>query len=133
MIVIAAVIGAPTGVCAATLDSVSTGDVRLATSDAQFSELSRVFKYESIERKIDKLGRVFDIALEVGYMGTKYQPRCLDWPSLRDQKDSWIFDLAYEASVDCIVSYDWHVTEASKKLGFICIQPETLLKELRKS
>ena len=42
-----------------------------------------------------------------------------------------MFNLAYAASADYIVSYDGAVRDAATTLGFLCIQPEDLLEVLR--
>lgn len=107
MVVVSGVTGDPEGPSAAILDAGSTGEIRLAISDDQLSELLvRVFRYPEIEERLRKPVRAFEAALDIGYMGIMHHPRRLDWPSLRDAKDSWILDLAHIASVDYIVSYD---------------------------
>jgi hypothetical protein len=65
-------------------------------------------------------------------MGYMYHPRRLDWPSLRDPADGWIFDLAYAAGVDYIVSFDRAVRDAAAGLGFVAISPEDLLDILHR-
>ena len=59
-------------------------------------------------------------------------PRRLDWPSLRDPKDGWIFDLAHAAGAHYIVSSDSHVREAADALEFVALGPEDLLETLRR-
>lgn len=132
MVVVSGVSGDQDGPSAAILDAVSTGELRLAMSDAQLSELVRVFGYPEIEERVGSPVRAFEAALDIGYMGIMYHPRRHDWPSLSDPKDSWILDLAHAAGVDYIVSYDGAVREAAEALGFECIPPEDLLRELRK-
>lgn len=132
MIVVSGVSGNPDGPSAAALDAVATGEARLAMSDAQLSELVRVFGYPEIEDLTKSTVRAFEIGLNVGYMGIMYHPRRHDWPSLSDPKDSWIFDLAHAANADYIVSHDGAVREAADALGFECVSPEMLLHELRK-
>ena len=75
--------------------------------------------------------RAFEVALDIGTMGFMYHPRRLDWPSLRDPKDGWIFDLAYSSGADFIVSYDRAVRDAADELGFVALPPEDLLTILR--
>jgi len=133
MVVVSAVAGDPNGPSAAVLDEVSTGGIRLAISDDQLSELVRVFGYPEIEERVRRPVRAFEVALDVGYMGTMHHPRRFDWPSLRDRKDSWIFDLAHASGADYIISYDEAVRYASGELGFECVPPETLLSELRRN
>lgn len=133
MVVVAGVIGDPDGPSAAVLDTVSTGGARLAISDDQLSELVRVFGYPEVEERVKRPVRAFEVALDIGYMGTMRHPRRFDWPSLEDPKDSWIFDLAHACGADYIVSYDGAVEEAAKKLGFECVPPEVLLRKLRQN
>ncbi len=75
MIVVSGVSGNPDGPSAAALDAVATGEARLAMSDAQLSELVRVFGYPEIEDLTKSTVRAFEIGLNVGYMGIMYHPR----------------------------------------------------------
>jgi putative PIN family toxin of toxin-antitoxin system len=132
MVVVSAIFGNREGPSAAVLDAVATGEVHLAVSDDQLSELVRVMGYSAIEESIGRPVRAFEVALDIGTMGYMYHPRRLDWPSLRDDKDGWVFDLAYAASADYIVSFDTAVREAAAELGFEAIGPEDLLEILRR-
>ena len=127
MVIVAALLGNREGSSAAVLDAVATGDVRLAISDDQLSELVRVVGYQALEEDIRQPVRAFEIALDIGYMGFMYHPRRLDWPSLRDPKDGWIFDLAYTAGADFIVSWDHAVMDAAEALGFVALFPDSLV------
>ena len=119
------------GPSAAVISAVATGDVRLAISDDQLSELVRVTGYEGVEDLVGRPVRAFEVALDIGTMGLMYHPRRLDWPSLRDPKDGWIFDLAYASGADFIVSNDNAVRDAADALGFVALPPEDLLEALR--
>lgn len=132
MVVVSGIIGMPEGADAAVLNAVATGEVRLAISDDQLSEAVRVLGYSDVEEKIGRPVRAFEVALDIGTMGFMYHPRRLDWPSLRDPKDGWIFDLAYASGADYIVTYDDHVHAAALDLGFEAIPPEALLETLRR-
>lgn len=88
--------------------------------------------YEAVEFAVYSPLRAFEIALDLGTMGVMYHPRRLDWPSLRDPKDGWIFDLAYHSGADYIVSYDGAVRDAADELGFVVLPPEELLGVLRR-
>ncbi len=68
MIVVSGVIDNPDGFSAAVLDAIATGEARLAMSDAQLSELVRVFGYPEIEELTKSTVRAFEIGLNVGYM-----------------------------------------------------------------
>jgi putative PIN family toxin of toxin-antitoxin system len=132
MVVVSAVVGSPEGPSAAVVRAVATGDVRLAISDDQLSELVRVMGYQGVESIIWRPLHAFEVALDVGTMGFMYHPRRLDWPSLRDPNDGWIFDLAYTAGADYIVTYDNAVRDAADALGFVAVLPEDLLEILRR-
>ncbi len=132
MIVVAGIIGKREGASATVLDAVATGDVYLAISDDQLTELVTVMGYGAVEELIGRPVRAFEVALDIGTMGYMYHPRRLDWPSLRDPNDRWIFDLAYAAAVDYIISFDRAVRDAAAELGFEAIPPEDLLDILRR-
>ncbi|MGL4611957.1 MAG: hypothetical protein ACRCYY_20155 [Trueperaceae bacterium] len=72
----------------------------------------------------------FKVTLGLSVIGKIFYPKQLDWPTLRDKKDWWIFDLAYEASVDFIVSRDKKVLSAGNTLGFKVLTLANVLKEL---
>jgi predicted nucleic acid-binding protein len=110
---------------AAVLDAVATGDVNLAISDDQLSELVTVIGYADIEAIIDRPVRAFEIALDVGTMGYMYHPRHLDWPGLSDPKDGWIFNLPHAADADYIVYYDEAVHSAASALEFVVVPLKT--------
>lgn len=120
------------GPSASVVRAVATGDVRLAISDDQLSEIVRVLGYEGVEELVGRPVRAFEVALDIGTMGFMHHPRRLDWPSLRDPKDGWIFDLAHASGADYIVSYDNAVQEAADELGFVALPPEDLLETLRR-
>ena len=132
MVVVSSIIGSPEGADPAIIDTVATGEVRLAISDDQLSEIVRVVGYGDIELQIERPVRAFEVALDLGTMGFMHHPRRLDWPSLTDQSDGWIFDLAYASNADYIVSYDSAVREAANELGFESLLPEELLEILRR-
>lgn len=120
------------GPSAAVVRAVATGDLRLAISDDQLSEIVRVMGYEGVEQHVGRPVRAFEVALDIGTMGVMYHPRRLDWPSLRDPKGGWIFDLAHASGADYIVSYDGAVRDAADELGFVVLPPEELLGVLRR-
>jgi predicted nucleic acid-binding protein len=66
-------------------------------------------------------------------MGQIFYPKMLDWPTLRDRKDWWILDLAYEAGADFIVTRDKKVLTAGTVLGFEVLTPPEFLKELEQN
>ena len=120
------------GPSAAVVRAVATGDLRLAISDDQLTEIVRVMSYEGVEQHVGRPVRAFEVALDIGTMGFMYHPRRLDWPSLRDRRDGWLFDLAHDSGADYIVSYDRAVRDAADELGFMALPPEELLEVLRR-
>lgn len=132
MVVVGGIMGRREGARARVLDAVATGEVQLAISDDQLSELVRVMGYEDVEAGIGRPVRAFEVALDLGSMGIMYHPRRLDWPSLSDPRDRWIFDLAHESGADYIVTFDKPVCRAAEKLGFEAVTPGKLLEILRK-
>lgn len=131
MVVISAVSGDPRASSAAVLDCVATGEARLAISDDQLSELVRVLAYPPVARRMKSPVRIFEVALDIGYMGIMRHPRRLDWPSLEDPKDAWLFDLAEDAGADWIISRDHGVKRAATRLGFEVATAARFLRELR--
>ena len=132
MVVVAAVFSDESeGPSAAVVRAVATGDVRLAVSDDQLAELVRVMGYQGVEEMVGRPVRAFEVALDIGTMGFMYHPRRLDWPSLRDETDGWIFDLAHDSGADYIISHDGAVQDAADALGFVALTPEDLLEVLR--
>jgi putative PIN family toxin of toxin-antitoxin system len=131
MVVVAGVIGRTEGASAVVIREVATGGVRLAISDDFLRELVRVIGYPNVEDRIGRPVRAFEVALDLGTMGIMHHPRRFDWPSLRDPGDGWIFDLAYEAGVDYVVTNDDAVTDTAAELGFEAATPPELLEVLR--
>ena len=130
VVFIGAILG-ETGADARVVRAVTTGEVRLALSDDALRELVRVVAYPEVEAKMGRPVRAFEVALAVGLMGTLYHPERLDWPSLRDPKDGWVFDLAFEASADFIITRDHHVLKAGRRLGFEVTTPPEVARSLR--
>jgi putative PIN family toxin of toxin-antitoxin system len=131
MVVIAAVIGRPSGAAAQVVRAVATGEIQLAISDEFLSEIVRVMDYPEVEVLVHRPVQAFEVALDIGTMGFMYHPRRLMWPTLSDIGDSWVFDLAYESDADYIVSCDGAIHNAGSELGFLVVYPGDLLEVLR--
>lgn len=131
VVFVGAMLGKETGADARVTRAVATGELRLALSDDALRELVRVLGYPEVEAKVKRPVRAFEVALAIGLMGMLYRPKRLDWPSLRDPKDGWVFDLAFEAGADFIVTRDAHVLEAGRALGFEARTPPEVVRELR--
>lgn|GEM_PF-2034915 len=132
MVIVSAVSGDPRGASALAVRAIATGEATLAISDDYLSELVRVIGYPDVEERIGRAVRAFEAALDIGAMGIMYHPRRLDWPSLSDSGDAWVFDLAYESSADHIVTFDQGVHDAAEALGFDALFPEDFLDILRR-
>lgn len=130
-VVVGAVIGKPGSDEERTVTAVVTGEAQLALSDDFLSELVRVMRYPEVESKIRSSGKAFALATDLASMGVMYRPRRLPWPRLRDRKDWWVLDLAYEAGADYIVTKDRDLLEDAPPLGFEVRTPSELLRELR--
>jgi putative PIN family toxin of toxin-antitoxin system len=135
LVVVSAIIGNTGSASFAVLRAIETGEVRLAVSDDWLRELVRVLEYPRIAGLINadqsKPARAFRIALGIGLMGQLHRPRRLDWPSLSDPNDGWIFDLAFESHAEFIVSRDARVIAAGQALDFEVLDPAAALGRLR--
>jgi putative PIN family toxin of toxin-antitoxin system len=135
LVVVSAIIGNTGSASFAVLRAIETGEVRLAVSDDWLRELVRVLEYPRIAGVINadqsKPARAFRIALGIGLMGQLHRPRRLDWPSLSDPNDGWMFDLAFESHAEFIVSRDARVIAAGQALDFEVLDPATALGRLR--
>jgi putative PIN family toxin of toxin-antitoxin system len=135
LVVVSAIIGNTGSASFAVLRAIETGEVRLAVSDDWLRELVRVLEYPRIAGIINadqsKPARAFRIALGIGLMGQLHRPRRLDWPSLSDPNDGWIFDLAFESHAEFIVSRDARVIAAGQALDFEVLDPAAALRRFR--
>jgi putative PIN family toxin of toxin-antitoxin system len=129
MVLVGGVIGRTSGADAQMLHLIETGGVRLASSDAWLRELQDVLTRPVILERVSDPNRLVRAALTVGVMGALYRPRRFDWPSLTDQKDWWMLDLAFEAGADVIVTRDKKVLRAAAKLGFQAMTPPAFLRD----
>ncbi len=136
LVVVSAIIGNPSSASFALLRAIETGDCHLVVSDDWLRELVRVLEYPRIASLIGadqtKPARAFRIALGIGLMGRLHRPRRLDWPSLSDPNDGWIFDLAFESQADVIVSRDTRVIAAGQALDFEVLEAAEVLARIRK-
>lgn len=127
VVVVAAILGEPSSADARLIRAATTGEVRLAISDDFLRELTRVLSYPDITAKTRRPVRAFEVGLTLGLMGKLYHPRRLDWPSLNDPNDGWVFDLAWESGAQWVVSRDVHVLSTGRSLGFmVCTPPEAI-------
>jgi putative PIN family toxin of toxin-antitoxin system len=136
LVVVSAIIGNTGSASFALLRAIETGEAALAVSDDWLRELVRVLEYPRIASIINadqsKPARAFRIALGIGLMGRLHRPRRLDWPSLSDPNDGWIFDLAFEGQANFIVSRDARVIAAGNALDFEVLEPAVALARIRR-
>ena len=130
LVVVSVLIGPERGSSRRVVWAVATGEARLTVSDDFFREVSRVIRYPDVTPKIRGPVRAFEVALEIGLMGEMNHPRKLDWPSLRDRKDGWILDLAWNAVADYIVTRDPHLLNFTPPFPVDILEPHQLLAEL---
>lgn len=118
-VILAAAIGWDSGDAAKVIRETSTGGLRPASSDASLTELLRTVRYPVVEARIAArgAGRAFGIALEISYAAEHYLPRRYDWPSIKDRKDHWLLDLAFESAADHIVTWDGHLDPALQQVS----------------
>lgn len=136
MVILGAIIGREGSVNDQILRAVATGEVVLAVSDEGYRELIRVMGYDDVKAKVTDPARAVAIALDVGMAGNLYQPRRYDWPTVRDPKDGWLLDLAYESGAEHVVTDDPHLIgqrPALEELGFSIIAPPELVRRLAQS
>jgi putative PIN family toxin of toxin-antitoxin system len=131
MVILGAVIGKQDSADALVVRAATIGgQAQVAVSDDFLSELVKVMSYPEIESRIERPVRAFEIALDLMQMGLWYTPRRLEWPSLRDPKDWWVLDLAFESGADCIVTRDSDLLEDAPPLAFEVRTPFEFLQEL---
>ncbi len=130
LVVVSALIGPEHGSSRRLIWAIATGEARLALSDDFLREVSRVIRYPDVTPKIRGPVRAFEVALEIGLVGEMNRPRKVDWPSLRDPKDSWMLDLAWDAVADYIVTRDPHLLNFSPPFPVEVMEPHQFLTRL---
>lgn len=130
LVVVSSLVGPEGGSSRRLVWAVATGEVRLAISDDFLREVSRVIRYPDVAARIRGPVRAFEVALEVGLMGEMNRPRKLDWPSLRDPKDGWMLDLAWNAVADFVVTRDPHLLNFTPPFPVEVLGPDQLLARL---
>jgi len=63
--------------------------------------------------------------------GALHHPIRRDWPSIPDQNDGWMLDLAFEATADFIVTWDRHLLDSELPFHIEVLKPSQLLTHLR--
>ncbi len=132
-VVVAAVLGSPGSSNDRMVRVVATGAVRLAVSDASLRELARTMSKPDVMNRVERLGKAFSAALDLGVMGFLHRPRRLDWPSVADKEDWWMLDLALDSEADFIVTWDHHLLDATIPLDVEVLAPPGLLARIERS
>ncbi len=132
-VVVAAVLGSPGSSNDRAVRAVATGAVRLAVSDASLRELARTMRDPRVTGRIERFGDAFSAALDLGVMGLLHRPRPLDWPSVPDQKDWWMLDLALDSGAEAIVTWDRHLLDAAIPFEVEVLTPPVLLARIEHS
>lgn len=112
------------------LHMIHTGDVRPALSNDYLDELVRTMGKPYVEEHAS-VGRAVSAALNLVFMCKFYHPHKHDWPSITDEKDWWILDLAFESGADHIVTWNMNHLAPARTLGFDVITPPELFIQLR--
>jgi putative PIN family toxin of toxin-antitoxin system len=103
-VVASALLGRPEASSARLLRLAATGDLTLALSDEYLLELERIMDYPELLRV--PTGRAFTMGLDLGLHGDLFRPDRLDWPSMKDRKDWYVLDLAFDSGADYLVTRD---------------------------
>lgn len=125
-VVTAALMGSPFHTNSRIINHIATGSARLALSDDYLNELVRTMNTPRVEANAS-VGRAFDVALILAYMGSHYRPRKHDWPSIPDHKDWWLLDLALQSEADHIVTWNMGHLAPARALGFDVLEPPDFL------
>lgn len=128
-VVTAAVLGAPGASNDRIIREVSTGAVRPVISNDYLDELVRTMSKPYLEEHAS-VGRAFNIALVLAFMGKAYYPHRHDWPIITDREDWWILDLAFESGADHIVTWNERHLGPARSHGFDVLTPPDLLARL---
>lgn len=111
-VVISALVGSREASSYRVCRAIGTGRLRLAVSDRFLTELTDTVRRKVAEGQITDPARTFEVALDIGFHGEHHVFDPLPW-SIRDPRDYWIPDLAYESLADFIVTNDPHVLSAN--------------------
>ena len=65
----------------------------------------------------------FEAGMDLWSHGSMYHPFRLDWPSIPDQEDYRVLDLAWATKVDDIISLDPHLTTAELPMPIEVLEP----------
>jgi putative PIN family toxin of toxin-antitoxin system len=131
VIVIRSLIGSTRASSYAVIRAAGTGDVRLAHSDEGLRELVRIVEERDKEGQIASASRAFSVAMDIWAHGVLHHPIRRDWPSIPDQNDGWMLDLAFEATADFIVTWDRHLLDSELPFPIGVLKPPQLLAHLR--
>lgn len=112
------------------MNMIAGGDVRPALSNDYLDELVRTMS-KPYPEEYASVGRAVKAVRDLVFMGKPYYPRKYDWPSVTDEKDWWILDLAFESGAEHIVTWNMNHLAPARTLGFDVLTPPELLIQLR--
>lgn len=107
-----------------------TGAIRLALSDELLREAVEVVRRKDRQGQIVSASLAFEAGMDLWSHGSMYQPFRLDWPSIPDQEDYWVLDLAWAAKVDYIISWDPDLTTTTLPMPIEVLEPYQLVGRL---
>ena len=100
-----------------------TGAIRLALSDELLKEAVEVVQRKDRHGQIVSASLAFEAGMDLWSHGSMYHPFRLDWPSIPDQEDYRVLDLAWATKVDDIISLDPHLTTAELPMPIEVLEP----------
>lgn len=128
--VTAAVLGWADSVNNRIISMILVGEVQPAISNDYTDELIRTMSKPYVEAHTS-IGRAVEVCVNVVFMGKHFHPRRYDWPIISDRDDWWVVDLAFDAGVNRIVTWNIDHLAPARALGFDVITPPELLSTLR--
>lgn len=131
-VVIGALTGRESSHSSQLVDGACRGLFPFAASADFFDELYRVVGYPDVERFIWSAGRAVRTVMDLLGMGLVFAPTRHPWPTVTDEKDHWMLDLAWEAEAPYIVSEDSHMTKPAMPFAVQVVSPEAMLEKLRR-
>lgn len=131
-IVIGALTGKETSHNSQLVDKACRGLFPFVTSADFFDEFYRVVGYPSVDRCIWSAGRAVRTVMDLLGMGTILTPTRCPWPTVTDEKDHWMLDLAWEAKAAYLVSDDPHMTRPTMPFAVQVVSAEIMLEKVQR-
>jgi putative PIN family toxin of toxin-antitoxin system len=106
------------------------GRFPFVTSEDFFAEFYRVVGYPAVEPYIWSAARAVRMIMDIFTMGEVRALIKYPWPSVPDDKDHWMLDLAWDAKAAYIVSEDPHLTDPDMPFDVEVLSTHELLQRL---